>query len=182
MTIEDRLTKYLTRTPDTGRAAFVAPCAKLMGAVTLGKDASVFYGAILRGDIERIEVGEGSNIQDGTIIHLADDLPAIIGKFCTVGHGAMVHACTVGDRCLVGMRSTILDGAVIGEESLVAAGAVVTPRTVIPPGSMVMGSPAKVKRALTPEERAGLKHWAEKYIFVAKAHAALCKTQLQNTQ
>lgn len=177
MTVEDRLAKFLSKTPDISRAAFVAPCAKLMGDVRLGPDSSIFYGAILRGDIERIEVGRGSNIQDGSIIHLADDLPAIIGEYVTVGHGAMVHACTVGDRCLIGMRSTVLDGAVIGEESLVAAGAVVTPRTVIPPGSMVMGSPAKVKRPLTPEERAGLKHWAEKYISVAKAHAALCAAQ-----
>ena len=173
MTVEERLEKFLTRTPRLDAAAFVAPCARIMGDVKLGTDASVFYGAILRGDIESIVIGTGTNIQDGAIIHLADDLPAIVGDFCTVGHGAIIHACTVGDRCLIGMHATVLDGAVIGDECLVAAGAVVTPRTQIPPGSMVMGSPAKVKRALSAEEREGLRLWAVKYIAVARAHAAL---------
>lgn len=138
----------------------------------MAADSSVFYGAVLRGDIETISIGEGSNIQDGVIIHLADDLPAVVGNYCTVGHGAIIHACTVEDECLIGMRATVLDGAVIGRESLVAAGALVTPGTHIPPGSMVMGAPAKVKRALTPEERAGLKRWAVKYVAVARAHRA----------
>jgi gamma-carbonic anhydrase len=138
----------------------------------MAANSSVFYGAVLRGDIETISIGEGSNIQDGVIIHLADDLPAVVGNFCTVGHGAIIHACTVEDSCLIGMRATVLDGAVIGSESLVAAGALVTPGTHIPPGSMVMGAPAKVKRPLTPDERAGLKLWAVKYIAVARAHAA----------
>lgn len=172
MTTSERLEKFLTKSPDISRAAFVAPCAKIMGDVVLEKDSSIFYGAILRGDIESIRIGEGSNIQDGTIIHLADDLPAIVGDYCTIGHGAIIHACTVEDCCLIGMRATVLDGAVIGTESLVAAGSVVTPGTQIPPGSMVMGAPAKVKRALSPEERAGLRHWAEKYVIVARAHAA----------
>jgi gamma-carbonic anhydrase len=171
MTTSQRLETFLAKSPDTSRAAFVAPCAQIMGDVMLDKDSSVFYGAILRGDIDSIRIGEGSNIQDGSIIHLADDLPAIVGAYCTVGHGAIVHACTVEDCCLIGMRATILDGAVIGRESLVAAGAVVTPGTHIPPGSMVMGAPARVKRELSPEERAGLRHWAEKYITVARAHA-----------
>jgi carbonic anhydrase/acetyltransferase-like protein (isoleucine patch superfamily) len=172
MTIEERLEKFLNREPQTSEALFVAPCAQLMGDVRLGRNSSVFYGSVLRGDIESIIIGEGTNIQDGVIIHLADDLPAIVGKDCTVGHGAIIHACTVGDRCLIGMNATVLDGAVIGEECLIAAGSVVTPRTIIPPGSMVVGSPAKVKRPLSPEERAGLKVWADKYIAVAKAHAA----------
>jgi gamma-carbonic anhydrase len=172
MTIEERLGKFFSREPGTSRAAFVAPCARLMGDVRLAADSSVFYGAVLRGDIETISIGEGSNIQDGVIIHLADDLPAVVGNYCTVGHGAIIHACTVEDECLIGMRATVLDGAVIGRESLVAAGALVTPGTHIPPGSMVMGAPAKVKRALTPEERAGLKRWAVKYVAVARAHRA----------
>jgi gamma-carbonic anhydrase len=172
MTIDERLAKFLARKPDTSRAAFVAPCAQLMGDVRMAANSSVFYGAVLRGDIETISIGEGSNIQDGVIIHLADDLPAVVGNFCTVGHGAIIHACTFEDSCLIGMRATVLDGAVIGSESLVAAGALVTPGTHIPPGSMVMGAPAKVKRPLTPDERAGLKLWAVKYIAVARAHAA----------
>lgn len=172
MTLDERLSKFLGRTPQLGEAAFVAPSADIQGDVRLGRDASVFYGSVLRGDIESIIIGEATNVQDGAIIHMADTLPAIIGKFCTLGHGAIIHACTVEDACLIGMRATVLDGAIIGSESLVAAGSVVTPGTVIPPGSMVMGAPAKVKRELTAEERRGLWHWAEKYVVVAKAHAA----------
>lgn len=175
MTIHERLEKYLGRQPDVAKAAFVAPNATILGSVTLGTDSSVFYGAILRGDIQDIIIGNGTNIQDGTIIHLADEYPAIIGDYTTVGHGAMIHACTIGNECLIGMRSTILDGAVIGDHCLIAAGAVVTPRTVIPPGSLVMGAPAKVKRQLTEEEISGLRPWAEKYIHVARAHAARLK-------
>lgn len=173
MEIHDRLEKFLTRSPQIDRAAFVAPDARVMGDVHLGEDSSVFYGAVLRGDIESIRIGARTNIQDGCIIHLADDLPAIIEEDCTVGHGAIVHACHVGPRCLIGMRATVLDGAEIGEESLIAAGAVVTPGTIIPPGSMVMGTPAKVKRELSPEERTSLLHWAQKYVTVARHHAKL---------
>lgn len=171
MTIDQRLAKFLSRQPDVSAAAFVAQSADLIGDVRIGPDSSVFYGCVLRGDIESILIGTGTNVQDGTIIHLADDLPAVVGDYCTLGHGAMVHACTIGNECLIGMRSVILDGAEIGDQCLVAAGSVVTPRTKIPAGSMVMGSPAKVKRELTPEERAGLRAWAEKYIHVARAHA-----------
>ena len=173
MTIDERLEKFLSRQPQLSEAAFVAEDARIMGDVRLAKDASVFYGCVLRGDIESIIIGEGSNVQDGSIIHLADDLPAIVGAYCTIGHGAIVHACTVGDECLVGMRAVVLDGAVVGDQCLIAAGTVVTPRTKIPAGSMVMGTPGKVVRALGPEERAGLRAWAEKYVHVARAHSAL---------
>jgi len=172
MTVQDRLEKFLSRKPELSSAAFVADDARIMGDVRLAKDASVFYGCVLRGDIESIIIGEGSNVQDGTIIHLADDLPSIVGAYCTIGHGAMVHACRIGDECLIGMRSVVLDGAEIGDQCLIAAGAVVTPRTKIPAGSMVMGTPGKVVRQLSPEERAGLRAWAEKYVHVAHAHAA----------
>jgi len=172
-TIEERLETFLSRQPQLSEAAFVAEDARIMGDVRLGKDASVFYGCVLRGDIESILIGEGSNVQDGSIIHLADDLPAIVGTYCTIGHGAIIHACTIGDECLIGMRAVVLDGAEIGDQCLVAAGSVVTPRTKIPAGSMVMGTPGKVVRTLSADERAGLRHWAEKYIHVARAHAAL---------
>ena len=172
MTITERLEKYLSREPQLSEAAFVADDARIQGDVRLAKDSSVFYGCVLRGDIESIIIGEGSNVQDGSIIHLADDLPAIVGAYCTIGHGAIVHACTVGDECLVGMRAVVLDGAEIGDQSLIAAGSVVTPRTKIPAGSMVMGTPAKVVRQLSPDERAGLRAWSEKYVHVAHAHAA----------
>ena len=173
MTIDERLEKFLKREPQLAEAAFIAKDARIMGDVRLAKDSSVFYGCVLRGDIESIIIGEGSNVQDGSIIHLADDLPAIVGAYCTIGHGAIVHACTVGDECLVGMRAVVLDGAVIGDQCLIAAGTVVTPRTKIPAGSMVMGTPGKVVRQLGPEERAGLRAWAEKYIRVARAHAVM---------
>lgn len=177
MTVHERLAAHLAKTPDTARANWVAKNATVVGDVTLGPGSSVFYGAVLRGDIARIVVGEGSNIQDNCVVHLADDLDAIIGDWVTVGHGAIIHACTIGDECLIGMGATVLDGARVGARSIVGAGAVVTPRTVIPPGSMVLGAPAKVARALTAEEQARLKGWAEKYVHVSAAHAAAEKAR-----
>lgn len=172
MTLEERLKRHLGRTPDTAGAAFVAANATVVGDVVLGPRSSVFYGAVLRGDINVIRVGEGTNIQDNAIVHLADDYGAHIGAWCTVGHAAIVHACTVGDECLIGMGAVILDGAVIGERSIVGAHALVPQRFECPPGSLVYGSPARVVRALTQEERGGLRKWAEKYVGVAAAHAA----------
>ena len=173
MTVEERLERHLGRTPDTTQANFVASNATVVGDVTLGPKSSVFYGAVLRGDIARIIVGEGSNIQDNAVVHLADDGDAVIGRYCTIGHAAIVHACTIEDECLIGIGSTVLDGAVIGARSIVGAGAVVTPRTKIPPGSLVLGSPAKIARALTADEQSKLKGWAEKYVAVSSAHASL---------
>ena len=177
MTVHDRLAAHLSKTPDTARANWVAANATVVGDVTLGPGSSVFYGAVLRGDIARIVVGEGSNIQDNCVVHLADDLDAVIGDWVTVGHGAIIHACEIGDECLIGMGATVLDGAKVGARSIVGAGAVVTPRTVIPPGSMVVGTPAKVARALSEEEQAKLKGWAEKYTHVSTAHAAAEKAR-----
>jgi len=159
-----QLDTFLRQQPQLGQDVYIAKSAVVLGAVTLGDSSSVWYNATVRGDINRIEIGHHSNIQDNAVIHLADDYPCIIGNWVTVGHSAIVHACTVGDECLIGMGATILDGAIIGEQSIIGANALVTQGTVIPPGSMVVGSPAKVKRALTPEERAGLKYWAEKYV------------------
>lgn len=159
-----QLDTFLRKEPVLGRDVYLASTAVVLGDVTLGDHSSVWYGAVLRGDINRIVVGHHSNVQDNAVLHLADDFPCVIGNWVTIGHSAVVHACTIGDECLIGIGATVLDGAVIGEQSLVGAGAVVTPGTVIPPGSMVLGAPAKVKRALTPEDRAGLKHWAEKYV------------------
>jgi carbonic anhydrase/acetyltransferase-like protein (isoleucine patch superfamily) len=170
MTIEDRLATFLSKKPDTDQAAFVANSACLAGDVRLAKDSSVFYNAVLRGDIESIHIGEGTNVQDGTIIHLADALPARIGAYCTIGHAAIIHACTIGDLCLVGMQAVILDGAEIGDECLIGAGALVTGRTKIPPRSLVIGSPAKVVRPLTEPEIRSLRESADKYIAVAAAH------------
>jgi carbonic anhydrase/acetyltransferase-like protein (isoleucine patch superfamily) len=173
MTIQERLAKHLGKTPDIARAIFVAPNATVVGDVTLGAQSSVFFGAVLRGDIARIVVGEGTNIQDNAIVHLADDLDAVIGAWCTIGHAAIVHACTVEDECLIGMGATILDGARIGARSLIGANALVTQGMVVPPGSLVYGAPAKVVSKLSDAEQQNLRRWAEKYVEVAKAHAGL---------
>ena len=173
MTHAERLARHLGKTPDIARAAFVAPNATVNGDVVLGPLSSVFYGAVLRGDIQEIRVGEGTNIQDNAIVHLADEYGALIGAWCTIGHAASVHACTVEDECLIGMGATLLDGARIGTRSIVGANSLVPQHFTCPPGSMVFGSPAKVVRPLTALEQAGLRPWAEKYVEVAKAHAAL---------
>lgn len=172
MTLEERLDKYLSRTPEVDPTAYVAPSAVVIGSVKIGPKASVWPTCVLRGDIEDIIIGEGSNVQDGTVVHLADDLAARIGKYVTIGHMAMIHACTIEDECLIGMKATVLDGAVIGKNSIIGAGAVVTKNTVVPPGSLVLGMPAKVVRQLSDDEKASLKPWAEKYIKVAAAHKA----------
>ena len=169
MTYQERLDKYLSRKPQIDPTAWIAPSADVMGDVRIGPRSCVLYQCVMRGDIEKIIIGEGSNIQDGSVIHLADDLPVIIGDYVTVGHNAMIHACTIEDECLIGMSSTILDGAVIGRRSIVAAGAVVPPGMIVPPGSMVMGVPGKL-RPLAEERQEGLRYWAEKYIAVAAAH------------
>lgn len=173
MNIEQRLARHLGRKPDTARAAFVAANATVLGNVTLGPQSSVWYGCVLRGDINSIEIGEGTNIQDLTMVHLADDYGVKVGRYCTIGHAAIIHACEIGDECLIGMGATILDGAKIGDHCIVGANALVTQRFVAPPGSMILGAPAKVVRALTEKELLGLRPWAEKYIAVANAHAGL---------
>jgi len=173
MTLQERLDIFLAAGPAVDESAFVAEGAHVVGDVRLGAGVSVWHCAVLRGDINSIDVGDGTNIQDGAVVHVADAFPAIIGRNVTVGHGAVIHACTVGDECLVGMRAVILDGAVIGAQSIVGAGAVVTQGTVVPPGSLVIGMPARVVRGLTDSERASLRASAEKYIGVAAAHARI---------
>jgi carbonic anhydrase/acetyltransferase-like protein (isoleucine patch superfamily) len=168
--LAQRLAQFLGQAPRLDPTAYVAPQATVVGDVRLGAHSSVWPSAVLRGDINYIDVGEGTNIQDGAVVHLADDFPAIIGRYVTIGHLAMVHACVIEDECLIGMSATILDGSVIGAQSLIGAGAVVTKGTKIPPGSLVLGSPARILRALTPAERAALRDSAEKYIQVAAAH------------
>src|SRR5690349_18805103 len=155
---------FLHKNPTIGKNVFIAKGAVVFGDVTLGEHSSIWYNAVLRGDINRIVVGHHTNIQDNAVLHIADDFPCIVGNWVTVGHSAIVHACKVGDEVLVGMGAVILDGAVIGKQSIIGAKALVTGGTKIPPGSLVLGAPAKVVRALTKEERAGLKWWAEKYV------------------
>lgn len=162
-TVEERLEFFLRQTPRLGKDAYVARGAVVVGAVELGDHSSVWYNAVLRADINRISVGHYTNIQDNAVLHLEDDSPCIVGDYVTVGHSAIVHACTVGDETLIGMGSIILDGAKIGRECLIGAKALVTQHMEVPDGSLVLGSPAKVVRALTAEERQRLKPSAEKY-------------------
>jgi carbonic anhydrase/acetyltransferase-like protein (isoleucine patch superfamily) len=159
-----QLDTFLRKKPKLGKGVYIATTAVVLGDVTLGAHSSVWFGAVLRGDINRIVVGHHSNIQDNAVLHLADDFPCLIGNWVTVGHGAIVHACTVGDEVLVGMGAVILDGAVIGKQTIIGARALVTQGMKVPPGSLVLGAPAKIVRKLTPQERAGLKWWAEKYV------------------
>jgi carbonic anhydrase/acetyltransferase-like protein (isoleucine patch superfamily) len=168
--LRKQLDTFLGKKPVLGKGVYIARGAVVMGDVTIGDHSSVWYNSVVRGDINRIVIGHHTNIQDNAVLHLADEYPCLVGNYVTVGHSAIVHACTVGDECLIGMGAVILDGAVLGEQCLIGARALVTQRMEIPAGSLVMGSPAKIIRALTSEERAGLKHWAEKYV----ANAAYC--------
>lgn len=149
--------------------ARVAANATLVGDVLVERDASVWYGAVLRGDECSIRLGEGSNLQDQAVVHGDVGFPAVIGRDVTIGHGALVHGCTVEDGSLIGMGAILLNGCVIGAGSLVAAGALVTQHTVIPPGSLVMGSPARVVHPLTPEEADSLPRSAQNYRALALA-------------
>lgn len=158
-------------TPQVAATAFIAPTAVVVGDIHIADDASVWYTAVLRGDVHPIRIGARTNVQDGAIVHATVGRTATtIGADCTVGHRAIVHGCTVGDRVLVGMGAIVLDDAVIGDDCVIGAGALVTSGTVIPPRSLVFGSPAKVRRALSDVEVAGLLASAAHYVETARAH------------
>ena len=144
--------------------ALLAPGVVICGDVSLEKDVNIWYGAVLRGDNGPIRVGQGTNIQDNCVLHDK----TTIGKFCTIGHGAVVHGCTVGDYSLIGMGAVVLSGAKIGPHCLVGGGAVVTGKTVAPEGSMLLGNPAKITRRLTKKEREYIRYNAEYYIKMAE--------------
>lgn len=155
--------------PDT---AFVAAGARVVGDVTLGEGASVWYNAVVRGDSNSIVLGAGSNLQDNVSVHVDAAAPVVIGADVSVGHNAVVHGCRIGDGTLIGMGSVVLSGAVIGAGCLVAGGAVVRQGAVIPDGSLVAGVPAEVRRALTADEREGILRNAQLYRVHARNHAA----------
>ena len=148
---------YEEHWPEIADSAFVAASADVIGRVTIGEEASIWYNTTLRGDINEIVMGPRSNVQDNAVLHLADDYGCYLGELVTVGHGAIVHACEIRDEVLVGMGAVVLDGAVIGERSIIGANALVTGGMEIPPGSLVLGSPAKVVRTLERDEQAGVK-------------------------
>ncbi|MDF2440211.1 MAG: hypothetical protein JWN98_1195 [Abditibacteriota bacterium] len=166
----ERIAHFLGTAPVIPHSVWVAPGATIIGAVTLGEESSVWYHSTLRGDINAITVGARSNIQDGVVVHVADAYSAQIGELVTVGHNAIVHACTVHNEVLIGMNSVILDGAEIGARCIVGAGALVTGGKKIPDGSLVLGSPAKVVRALSIEEQQGIKVWAERYVTLSRIY------------
>ncbi|HTL41362.1 MAG TPA: gamma carbonic anhydrase family protein [Pseudolysinimonas sp.] len=158
--------------PAVDPSAYIAPTATLVGRVSIRAGASVWFGAVMRGDTDDLVLGEGSNLQDNVVVHADPGSPAIIGAGVSVGHGAVVHGCRVEDGCLIGMNATVLNRAVIGAQSLVAAGAVVLEDTVIPPRSLVAGVPAKVRRELTDDEVAALARNADEYAARAIRYAA----------
>ena len=172
MTLDEQFATFLAKDPTIDPTAYIAPGATLIGNVRIGPRASIWPGCVLRGDINFIEIAEATNVQDGTIIHLANDYPVRVGKFVTIGHAAMIHACTIEDECLIGMRATILDGALIGKNSIIGAQALVPQGMIVPPGSLVLGVPGKITRTLDAQEQAGIRKWAEKYVKVADAHRA----------
>ncbi len=155
---------YLDEKPKIDPTAFVADGAKLIGAVTLAKDTSVWFNAVLRADINTIEIGEGSNIQDGSVLHVSNEHACIVGRNVTAGHNVNLHACTIEDECLIGIGAVVLTGAHIGKGSLVGAQALVKENFKAPSGSLILGSPARIVRQLTPEEQKDTAFWAEKYI------------------
>ena len=164
---------YGNHEPKVADTAFVAPNATLIGDVEIGPGAGVFYGAVVRGDRSPLRLGSDSNLQDNVSVHSDPGHPCTIGDRVSVGHGAVVHGCTLENEVLVGMNATVLNGAVIGTGSLIAAGAVVLEGTQVPPGSLVAGVPGKVRRELTDEERTAVRQNAEHYIELSREHRAI---------
>jgi carbonic anhydrase/acetyltransferase-like protein (isoleucine patch superfamily) len=161
--------------PHLGREVFVADGARVIGDVHLGDQASVWFGAVLRGDYMPIRVGARTNVQDNAVLHITSgESPTTLGDDVTVGHAAIVHGCTVGHRCLVGMGSVVLDGAVIGDDSFIAAGSLVTPGTVIPPRSFVLGRPAKAVRAVSDRDLETIRVAAARYVEYAGEFMTAC--------
>lgn len=163
--------RYGEHSPSIDEGVYVAETADVIGRVSLARDASVWYQAVLRGDTETLSVGEGSNIQDGAVLHADPGYPTRVGRGVTVGHQAMLHGCTIGDGSLVGIQAVILNGAVIGNNCLVAAGALVKEGAEFPDNSLIVGTPAKVVRELSPEALEGLRKNAEGYVERSKRHA-----------
>ena len=154
--------------PEVAASAWVADSAEVMGNVQLAEDASIWFGAVLRGDCESISIGEGSNIQDASVLHADQGKPLVVGRHVTVGHQVMLHGCTIGDESLIGIGAVVLNGAKIGRNCLVGAGALITEGKEFPDGSMIIGSPAKAVRQLTPEQIEGLRRSAQHYVDNAR--------------
>ncbi len=176
------ITTYKGVSPQIAESAFIAPGAQIIGDVHIGEHSSVWFNCVLRGDCYYIRIGEHTNIQDATIIHVTNGrFATIIGDRVTVGHSVALHGCTVKDRSLIGIGAIVLDDVTIGEESFIAAGSLVTPGTVIPPRSMVMGSPARVRREVTDEEVARIdQHWQHYIEYKNQYIAERTALQIEN--
>jgi carbonic anhydrase/acetyltransferase-like protein (isoleucine patch superfamily) len=164
-------------TPSIASDAWIAPGATVVGAVRVQTGASVWYGCVLRADGDRIDVGPGTNLQDGCVVHADPDVPVLLGSRVSVGHRAVLHGCTVEDDVLVGMGAVLLNGSYIGSESLVAAGTVLLEGSVIPPGCLVAGVPGRVRRDLIAEERESIRDNARTYLRLSRQHAAVAPMQ-----
>jgi carbonic anhydrase/acetyltransferase-like protein (isoleucine patch superfamily) len=167
----------LKKGPTVHPTAWIVPGATVIGDVTLEEESSVWYGAVLRGDINRIVIGPRSNVQDNAVVHLDTGFPTIVGELVTVGHSAIVHACKIDNEVLVGMGAIVLDGAEVGARSIIGANALVTLGMKIPPGSLVLGSPGKIRRQLTLDEQNDLARWALSYVETSKHFREFCSKQ-----
>lgn len=164
------------KVPQIAEGVYLAPGAVVIGQVTIAADASVWFGAVIRGDVDSITIGSGTNVQDNTVIHCDQGFPTTIGREVTIGHSCIIHGCTIGDNCLIGMGTTILNGAKLGENCLVGAGSLITEGKEFPPGSVIMGRPARVVREVGQAELAMLKRGAENY----RRNAQLYRMALRN--
>lgn len=158
------------QSPKLGKNAYVADSAQVIGKVTLEENVSVWFGTVIRGDSEHIHIGRNSNIQDASVLHADEGVPLVLGENVSVGHQVMLHGCTIGDESLIGIGAVVLNGAKIGKHCLVGAGALVTEGKEFPDGSMIIGSPARAIKTLTPEQIAGLRRSAEHYIDNARRY------------
>jgi gamma-carbonic anhydrase len=164
----------LKKGPTIHSSAWVVPGATVLGDVILGEESSVWYGAVLRGDINRIIIGPRSNVQDNAVVHVDTNYPTTVGELVTIGHSAVVHACKIDNEVLVGMGAIILDDVEVGARSIIGANALVTLGMKIPPGSLVLGSPAKIRRQLAIDEQKDIARWAWSYVETAKEFRELC--------
>ena len=165
---------YKDKVPTIASDTFVAENAAVVGDVHIGSRCSIWYGAVVRGDVFHIRIGDEVSIQDNTVVHVTSGRhPTVVGGGVTVGHSVVLHGCTIGDSCIIGMGAVVMDEARIGDHCIVGAGALVTPGTVIPSGQLVLGSPARVKRALTEAERVWIAASAQHYVELAKDYLAM---------
>lgn len=162
---------FAGKTPRLGEGAFVAPSADVIGDVVIGERSTIWYGAVLRGDVESIRVGAETNIQDNTVIHVdSSGFGTVVGDRVTVGHSVVLHGCTVGDDALIGIGVIVLNGAEVGPGAMIGAGSLVTPGTKVPPGMLALGSPARVKRPVTEEEKQHIRLGVERYLKLGREH------------